>query len=535
MRVVADSRSDLLICSHPKSLSEPALQALGEAEDSPGIVVSAATPRTSRGAARRARRRPITDAERRQLSWLCGFDAHTVEHIAAVITRARPVRGSASLGVTSSPRCTPRGSSPGHRRGVGEERPSVDVEEARTIGARARMIRRRRGLSLEVVAGLAGITAQYLSMLERGLRGFSRRGLLEDLAEALGCSVVDLTGQPYFLPDRQSADVAAAVAGLSTALHDTTLDDVPDLSAGPLSELAAATALAPARADEARYGLAGQGLADLLIALHVRVVTGDPAECRDALARLAQACKVAYRLAITTGKIEVAGIAAQRGLDAARLAERPDLVGMLEMNRASSLLGIGARRRAAVLCGETLREISALPGPTPDDTRVAEACGMLHLTTALIAARERRAGDVATHLEEARSLAAHTGERNHMYGHFGPTNVAVWELGLAIEAETGPDAAARVTAARPIDLSVFNSKGRTAYVHFDLARAWAQAEGSHDQEALRALDTADRLAPFQLRNDPIARDLLITLDRRAQGRRPWELDSLLNRFGISKR
>lgn len=73
----------------------------------------------------------------------------------------------------------------------------VDVEEASTIGARARMICRRRGLSLEVVAGLAGITAQYLSMLERGLRGFNRRGLVEDLADALGCSVADLTGQPY--------------------------------------------------------------------------------------------------------------------------------------------------------------------------------------------------------------------------------------------------------------------------------------------------------------------------------------------------
>jgi transcriptional regulator with XRE-family HTH domain len=49
----------------------------------------------------------------------------------------------------------------------------VYAEEARTIGARARMIRRRRGLSLEVVAGLAGISKQYLSALERGQRGFN--------------------------------------------------------------------------------------------------------------------------------------------------------------------------------------------------------------------------------------------------------------------------------------------------------------------------------------------------------------------------
>jgi hypothetical protein len=34
-----------------------------------------------------------------------------------------------------------------------------------------------------VVAGLAGIGgAHYQSMLERGLRGFNRRGMIEDLA-----------------------------------------------------------------------------------------------------------------------------------------------------------------------------------------------------------------------------------------------------------------------------------------------------------------------------------------------------------------
>ena len=93
----------------------------------------------------------------------------------------------------------------------------MDVEEARTIGARARMIRRRRGLSLDVAAGLAGITKGYLSMLEHGQRGFNRRGLLEDLAAALGCSVVDLTGQPYLPPDRTSAETLAALPSTSGA------------------------------------------------------------------------------------------------------------------------------------------------------------------------------------------------------------------------------------------------------------------------------------------------------------------------------
>jgi hypothetical protein len=139
---------------------------------------------------------------------------------------------------------------------------------------------------------------------------------------------------------------------------------------------------------------------------------------------------------------------------------------------------------------------------------------------------------VGAHLAEAHALAAHTGERTHLRYHFGPTNVAAWELGLAVEAGTGPVVAERLAAA-PIDLSVFGSKGRAAYVHFDLARAWAQADGSHDGEAVRALDIADRLAPVRVRNDPIARDLVLTLDRRAP-RRVWELDSLRHRFGVGR-
>lgn len=112
----------------------------------------------------------------------------------------------------------------------------VDLESIE-IGRRARMIRKRRGLSLDVVAGLAGgFTKSYLSMLERGQRGFNRRGLVEDLAGALGCSVSDLTGQPYLPVDRDTADALAAVPGIQVALHNYGPDDVPDVRPRPLDE-----------------------------------------------------------------------------------------------------------------------------------------------------------------------------------------------------------------------------------------------------------------------------------------------------------
>ncbi|MGH8572200.1 MAG: helix-turn-helix domain-containing protein, partial [Gammaproteobacteria bacterium] len=124
----------------------------------------------------------------------------------------------------------------------------MDVEDARTIGARARMIRRRRGLSLDVVAGFAGISTPYLSMLERGQRGFNRRGLIEDLAETLACSVVDLTGQPYD---------------------------------------------ASAHRDQARYHSAGRNLSAVLLELQSHVHAGKSTDRLTALAALVDAWMIA--------------------------------------------------------------------------------------------------------------------------------------------------------------------------------------------------------------------------------------------------
>jgi hypothetical protein len=66
---------------------------------------------------------------------------------------------------------------------------------------------------------------------------------------------------------------------------------------------------------------------------------------------------------------------------------------------------------------------------------------MLLLTAGLWAARDGRPGDTTAYLVDAVDLAAHTGERNHLRFHFGPTNMPAWELGLAVETGTGPGAA----------------------------------------------------------------------------------------------
>ena len=105
-----------------------------------------------------------------------------------------------------------------------------------------RTIRRRRGLSLDTTTGLAGTCKSYLSMLEAEARRFERRGRLEDLAAALGCSVADLTGQPYLPADRATADPMACLPAISVALHECSLTDVPDAPTRPVGVLAALAA-----------------------------------------------------------------------------------------------------------------------------------------------------------------------------------------------------------------------------------------------------------------------------------------------------
>lgn len=405
----------------------------------------------------------------------------------------------------------------------------MDAEEASAIGARARMIRRRRGLSLDVAAGLAGISTGYLSMLERGQRGFNRRGLLEDLADALGCSVADLTGQPYLAPDRATADALAVVAEITPLLYDVTLDHVPDVPARPVEQLAAWAARANADCDEARYALAGKDLGALLTELHVHAATGTPAARDTALAALVEACAVAFGIARQLGHPQLAVQAMDRGLAAAVRLGDPALAGFAGLARAGAFSRLGARRTAAGALSEARAAVEGEADPTSEDVRAAEALGMTHLLAAQLAGRDGRAGDADTHLAEATSLARATGERNTLAWHFGPANVAAWSLAIAVERGDGPGHAERLDAECLTPVSA----GRRSRLHLDLARGYAQAEGDRDKEAIRHLDTADRIAPTRVRNDPIARDLVLILDRRAR-RRVWELDSLRNRFGVSR-
>jgi transcriptional regulator with XRE-family HTH domain len=406
----------------------------------------------------------------------------------------------------------------------------VDAEDASAIGARARKIRTRRGLSLDVAAGLAGISKPYLSALERGLRGFNRRGLVEDLATALGCSVADLTGQPYLPTDRNTADALAALPSIRLALNDFGPMDVPAVTPRPLEALASLADKANEQCGQAHYSLAGHDVGGLLAESQASAFTVTQTERDQAFTAAVTACFVAGVVSSRAGNIDLATTAARRGYDLARQHDNRGLLGFARWYWALELTSMGARTRAHAVLSEGIDDLTPAVQSAAADTLPAEIVGMMHLQQARTAAREQRADDAHAHLNEAAHMADRVGERNGMRQHFGPTNVAAWRVSIGVELTEGAKAYEDATAA-PIGIDALGSRERSSSLHFDFARVLAQEGGPHDGDSIRHLDTADRIAPQRIRGDPLARDLVLTLDRRAR-RRVWELDSLRNRFGV---
>ena len=75
-----------------------------------------------------------------------------------------------------------------------------------TIGARLRTLRRWRGKSQVELAGLAGLSPSFLSMVETGQRPLDRRSHIAALASALKVSETDLVGGPHLTADPSQAD-----------------------------------------------------------------------------------------------------------------------------------------------------------------------------------------------------------------------------------------------------------------------------------------------------------------------------------------
>jgi hypothetical protein len=153
--------------------------------------------------------------------------------------------------------------------------------------------------------------------------------------------------------------------------------------------------------------------------------------------------------------------------------------------------------------------------------------GGLTLQRAAIAARVNDPDTAYAHLERARQIAGRLGEgRNDYNTEFGPANVALYEIAVAVDLGD----AGRALRAATVDTTGLSAE-RRARMLIDVARAHAQRR--QVGEAVTALRQAEDIAPELVRGHYLARQLVSDL-LTMQDPPSSELRELSVRLGVTK-
>jgi transcriptional regulator with XRE-family HTH domain len=398
----------------------------------------------------------------------------------------------------------------------------MDIEDVRTIGQRLREIRYWRGKSLRVVAELAGISESYLSRLERGERQVDRRSLLESLAAALRVAPSEIAGQPYPPASENEAVAHAGAQALRAVLRDIEVGEL--LTESPrrsLAELRIEVVAVNAACSACDYSILGQTVPDLIAELYNLAEVNGSAEARRLLVDVLHA---AFYLSKDLGHSDLAWMVSGHLHATVAAVGEPVLECLAGFVRSHATVGSHARERGLQLAERSAELLK------PDDGPAGQVYGMLHLSAALQSAVTGRADDARGHLNEAAEAAVRTGDGAFAGLNFGPRNVGVWRVALALElGEPG-----RVPElARDVEVAAIPSAGRQATFYGDVGRGLATIRG-REAQAVEALHRAEALAPQRMHTNPFIRETVVDLLRRARrdagGR---ELRGMAYRMGVA--
>lgn len=378
----------------------------------------------------------------------------------------------------------------------------MQVEE--TIGARIAVERKMRGLTQHQLAARAHLSVSLLRKVEQGSRPASP-ALTSSVAKALGVEQGQLTGQPYYSGNPTTDALHALIPELRRELASYGLppDDEPDVPI-TLPALAVRVAECSDLLYAVNYVRAGEVLPELLRDLRTAAATTSGTDREQVMDMIRETCDNAKRLAYDLGYPDLGLLAVSNEERAALEAGNPFAVAVTRAVRAWTLTGSGAFDSAYRLLVKTADD---LDGDSP--TRWA-VWGWLNLQAALSTARAGDTERTWEHYAAAEHAAAEIGgERDDFRLSFGPGNVGIWGVGLAVEMQDGPTAVAR---AADVVLPRQIPKARVGHHFMDLARG--HLYNGNRAGALESLLTARRITPQQIRYNPMARETVYALAER---------------------
>jgi transcriptional regulator with XRE-family HTH domain len=395
-----------------------------------------------------------------------------------------------------------------------------------TIGQRVAWYRVRRGLTQEVLAGMVDRTSDWLGKVENGRANLERLSVIKALADALDVTVGDLLGEPA-IADWEPGAGGRTVTLLREALMNYSAL-VPSLSSTAPAELPELRDGVQAVWDAyqaSRFGYVTVRLPRLLAGARIaaRESTGD--QRREALRVVALSYHAAAATLSKVGEADLAWIASDRGLSAAEECEDPQVVASLARSVAHSLLANGHYSNAVDVATRGADHlIAATPAPSP---AYWSLLGSLFLVGAMAAARDDGPAEARQFLARARQASRQLGhDGNYAWTAFGPTNVAMHDVSIAVELgdlQTAAALAPRVDArGLPVERRVRHT--------LEVARIYTMT--NQEADALELVLQAEREAPEQVRYHYIARELTLTWLRRSK-RTNVTVDDLARRLRVA--
>ena len=383
---------------------------------------------------------------------------------------------------------------------------AVVSEDRKAFGRRVAFYRKKRGYSQTEFAALLDRSETWLSQVERGVRRIDRMSVLERLAERLDVPLVELAPDTPVVSAANQRPAASNTLSLALASSDALRAALTTAEPVDVDQLGAEAAQAWDFAHDSRYDELAALLTDLIPDLERAARSASGSDLRRVFVARAKVYHAAAAVLAKLGETGPAWVAADRAISSAERADAPLL--MAEGAFRLAIVFQGARRfdlvkRTAQTAAQALERLVSV-----GELEAVALRGALYLQLAVASARMNDGDEAYASLEEARRAAVTLGvDRNDYDTEFGPTNVLLHEVAVAVELG---DAGRALRAAAKADPSQLSPE-RHARLLIDVARAHVQRRQLGD--VIDSLKQAADVAPQQVETHGLVRGLMADLLR----------------------
>ncbi|MEV3927208.1 helix-turn-helix domain-containing protein [Actinomadura coerulea] len=397
------------------------------------------------------------------------------------------------------------------------------------MGQKVKYYRRKNGNRTQAaIAGLCGITERYLQQIEAGQRVPSA-DVLARLAAELGVPIAALlTEEPVEEPGAPvtaAPAIARALMGYgpprsSAAMRPAQLREQVEKAWSTWQS-------SKDRFTEAASVLPGL-IGDVEHAVRVHREGSDAGARREVLRVAADLYGLLRSYCRRAGRLDLSLMVADRAIRAAEDADDPVRIAAAQWNLGHVLLShnepeaVEEAKDVALYAVDQLRKT-----PATAETQAVE--GALELVAVVSDARRRRWWAARERLEQrAAPLASRVGEgSNVQWTVFGPTNVHMHAM--SIEMLAG-EASEGLRLADKIDTSRLPSRERQFTFGLEMARCHDLRR--EDAAVLIRLFDLKELAPEDLARSPLARDMILDLQKRVRPTFRRQVNELAERLQL---